>query len=395
MWREFVELAQKRDEPFAALCARFGVSRKTGYKWLNRFREEGEAGLVAQSRRPKTSPRRTPDAVVDLVLRLRRENPDWTVARIVAELRSRDLAVQPAASTVDLLIRRQREAAAEQARALGAEAQRFEPNYRWNVTFGPVARLADGSAPVLGLVTDTTTNFLVGAALLESDAEGPAAAFVTALLERHGLPWRLRWPVAADATGPASRLHTAFTVRLIQAGVIVEFAPAAPPAPVPLGGLAERLAELPAFQRGLVERSVAVDPLRALERELAGLSPLAARAALAQWRDRHNFGGRQEAMQRRSPLSLYRSSARPWPATPAEPAYAPEAEVRLVSEKGIFTYQRRLIHVGRAFAGHCVELKLTPYAERYIVLFGGQVLGLADLTDSAIDGTTSLPLLPA
>lgn len=45
MWREFVDFAEKGHEPFSAICARFGISRKTGYKWLNRFRAEGDAGL--------------------------------------------------------------------------------------------------------------------------------------------------------------------------------------------------------------------------------------------------------------------------------------------------------------------------------------------------------------
>ena len=57
--REFVELASNEGANFAALCRRFGVSRKTGYKWLGRFREGGVEALADQSRRPLNSPRRT------------------------------------------------------------------------------------------------------------------------------------------------------------------------------------------------------------------------------------------------------------------------------------------------------------------------------------------------
>src|SRR5262245_59633901 len=79
---EFVQLAEKREDSFAALCARFGISRKTGYKWLKRYRAQGHEGLRELSRRPKSSPRRTPDAIVNAVLALRQAHPAWSASRI-------------------------------------------------------------------------------------------------------------------------------------------------------------------------------------------------------------------------------------------------------------------------------------------------------------------------
>jgi hypothetical protein len=70
----------------------------------------------------------------------------------------------------------------------------------------------------------------------------------------------------------------------------------------------------------------------------------------------------------------------------------PEADVCLVSEKGIFMFQRCLVHVGRAFAGLEVELKFILVAGCYLVLFAGQVLGQVDVSAARIDETTSLPL---
>jgi hypothetical protein len=65
------------DVSFAELCNRFGISRKTGYKWLNRFQEEGADGLKDRSRVPKTSPRRTSVRIEAKVLKIRKKHPVW------------------------------------------------------------------------------------------------------------------------------------------------------------------------------------------------------------------------------------------------------------------------------------------------------------------------------
>lgn len=384
MWREFIELAERGDEPFNAICARFGVSRKTGYKWLNRFRTEGEAGLVEQSRRPKTSPRKTPEPVADLVLGLRRENPDWSAARISAELKEQGVTPVPAPSTIDLILRRRREQALAQAAALGpqADALRFEPNYRWTLRLGREVKLG-GAAAVPVLVGDDTTHFMVAASFVPvARREEALRIFLEQLFRREGLPWRLALP--------APRTCSALTVWLMRLGVAVDFVPEK----VPEGGwqLAARLADLPSYQRAALQARMPKADLLEPIYQARALTEKQAAALLEQIREQNNFGGPQEAMQQRSPLSLYRPSARVLPDELPEPAYAPEANVRLVSEKGIFTFQRRLIHVGRALAGLTVELKPTPVADHFVVLFAGQVLGQADLSAAEVDETTSLSL---
>ncbi len=56
---EFIELARREGANMRALCREFGITPRTGYKWLRRFRDEGEAGLYDRSRRPARSPRRS------------------------------------------------------------------------------------------------------------------------------------------------------------------------------------------------------------------------------------------------------------------------------------------------------------------------------------------------
>ena len=63
---QFVAEARRTDESFTALCARFGIAPKTGYKWLARYEAEGPAGLHERARRPHTSPTAPPVTAVRL-----------------------------------------------------------------------------------------------------------------------------------------------------------------------------------------------------------------------------------------------------------------------------------------------------------------------------------------
>jgi len=74
---EFVRFALHEDANMSELCQRFGISRKTGYKWLNRCQQHGKEALMDQSRRPHTSPSRTPTGIEKLVLQTRDKHPAW------------------------------------------------------------------------------------------------------------------------------------------------------------------------------------------------------------------------------------------------------------------------------------------------------------------------------
>ena len=68
------------------LCQRYGVSRKTGYKWLQRYRQEGVAGLQDRSRAPLKCPHRTPEAIADVLIEGRRRHPHWGAEKVVEKL---------------------------------------------------------------------------------------------------------------------------------------------------------------------------------------------------------------------------------------------------------------------------------------------------------------------
>ena len=75
---EFVMLAQAEGANISGLCRRYGVSRKSGYKWIRRFGGGGKEGLSDRSRRPRNSPARSDASVEELVVQARQKHPDST-----------------------------------------------------------------------------------------------------------------------------------------------------------------------------------------------------------------------------------------------------------------------------------------------------------------------------
>jgi hypothetical protein len=83
------------------LCADYQISRKTGYKWVDRFETAGPPGLQDQSRRPAHSPLATDPALVEALVAARRRHPRWGAKKLLAVVRRRDRdAAWPSRSTV-------------------------------------------------------------------------------------------------------------------------------------------------------------------------------------------------------------------------------------------------------------------------------------------------------
>lgn len=103
----FVRQAVREERSFTALCREFGISRKTGYKWLARYRARGVDGCHELSRRPRASPTRVPPAVEALVLRERHRHRTWGPKKLQAVLATTyGIAPVPAVSTIGNLLTR-------------------------------------------------------------------------------------------------------------------------------------------------------------------------------------------------------------------------------------------------------------------------------------------------
>ncbi len=154
--KEFVSLALADAIPKASLCDRFDISRKTGYKWINRYQQQGEKGLKELSRRPKKLPGETPADVVDEIISVRKKHPCWGGRKIRAVLINKKLSFVPAASTISTILKRNGYIKNEK----GGTARnyiRFEhefPNDLWQMDFKGHFPYAKGRCHPLTIIDD-------------------------------------------------------------------------------------------------------------------------------------------------------------------------------------------------------------------------------------------------
>jgi homeodomain-containing protein len=83
---KFIARYLRKDEPFTVLCEAAGISRKTGYKWVERYEGGGVVALVDRSRAPLSHPHAVPEAVVETIVALRRRHPRWGPRKLLAIL---------------------------------------------------------------------------------------------------------------------------------------------------------------------------------------------------------------------------------------------------------------------------------------------------------------------
>lgn len=215
-------------ESMSALCARFEISRKTGYKWLDRFERGGPAALEDRSPCALTIRHRLPEAMVMQILELKKEHPFWGPKKIQAVLKPGHGHRRPATSTIGALLkayglvklRRRRPVRNQLSEAPFPSAP--QPNDVWCADFKGHFRLGDGQRCDPFTMTDLASRYL-----LKCEALGKTdAAHVRPHLERafreYGLPLRFRSdngvPFASAGLGRLSTL----SVWLIKLGIHLE-----------------------------------------------------------------------------------------------------------------------------------------------------------------------------
>src|SRR5438034_10963671 len=104
--QEFVTMALQAGVSMSELCRRFEISRKTGYKWLRRYRAEDLRGLADRSRRPHRIRIHVPPVVEETILTLRARHPSWGARKIRRRLHAHGLAPLPACSTITAVLHR-------------------------------------------------------------------------------------------------------------------------------------------------------------------------------------------------------------------------------------------------------------------------------------------------
>ncbi len=199
---EFVKACLDRTERIVEICDRFGISEKTGQKWLKRFRGEGPSGLTDRSRARLVQPQRITPQVAERVIALRRKYPLYGPVMLHDWLRLHEPGEHwPAASSIGELLKRanlirskRRHQSPERKALFGSRTRALEPNMVWTADFKGQFRLRKGSGAYCYPLTvlDLHTHYLLGCKALETTAVAPARQVFIRLFREYGLPMVLR-----------------------------------------------------------------------------------------------------------------------------------------------------------------------------------------------------------
>ncbi len=365
---EFVALALLPDANLARLAQRFGISRKTAYKWLARARAGGPAALHDHSRRPRRSPARTAPALEQRVLQLRREHPAWGGRKLRARLRALGCPEVPAASTITAILRRHGQLdgpRAGQSRAW----QRFEQpaaNDLWQMDFKGHFGLNDGGRCHALTVLDDHSRFALAVRACADERTATVQAALTELFARHGLPRRMLMDNGAPWGDDWEHPYTPLTVWLLRLGVAVCHGRPYHPQ---TQGKDER------FHRTLQAELLS-------RRTFSTLADC--QAAFDAWRQVYNHQRPHEALALAVPASRYRASPRSLPAQLPPLEYHPGDAVRRVQQGGYFSYQGRLYRVAKALRGLPIAVRAGAVDGELGVWFGEHPLGVLDVEGGVV-----------
>ena len=210
---EFVGLASQPDANVSELCRRFEISRKTGYKWLQR------TDLDDRSRRPKCSPCKMPDQREALVVALRAKHPAWG-GRKLAHVLERDHGVQMAPSTANSVLRRHGliDPAASRAATAWHRFEHEAPNALWQMDFKGHFAMDSGRCHPL-TVLDDHSRFNIVLHALDCERREPVRQRLQQAFEHFGLPERINADNGPPWGAPMPGALTTLGVWLIRLGV--------------------------------------------------------------------------------------------------------------------------------------------------------------------------------
>lgn len=134
---EFVRLAFTANQTFTSLCEQFNLSTKTGYKWLNRYKQEGPKGLIEHSRRPHSHPDKVDSEIEKKIVAIRNRKQAWGGRKIKKVLENQAEKNIPAASTISKVLSRHHliQLHSKKKQTVFKKFEHVAPNDLWQVDF--------------------------------------------------------------------------------------------------------------------------------------------------------------------------------------------------------------------------------------------------------------------
>lgn len=352
-WRETVPMEQRfefvreyESELFTMteLAAQYGISRKTGYKWVERYAAQGADGLRDQSRRPHGCPHATDPDLADALVALRRRHVHWGPKKLITIAARRAPAADwPARSTVAGLLKRRGLIVASRRRAARAPvAAALAPitaaNGTWTTDFKGAFRTGDGAYCHPFTLRDGFSRYALRCdALGGYTYDATRRCFERAFAE-YGLPHRIR----SDNGAPFA---SAAGIGLSRLGVWW----------MRLGIVAERIAP------GHPEQNGSHEQFHAVLKTATARPPAATRRGqqcrFDRFRVEYNEERPHEALDNRVPAMVYRPSPRAFPRRLPPLDYPGHFEVRRVFSNGCVSWRGAPLFVSETLLGQDIAFE--------------------------------------
>jgi transposase InsO family protein len=327
------------------LCNRFGISRTTGYKWINRYQASGRPdALFELSKRPHHSPNMTADEVVQALLTVRDKHPFWGPRKLLCLVAAKHPEYDlPAESTVALILKRHGYIKPRRKRIKRYHPGRpltmmTHPNVVWTADFKGHFKTLDGLYCYPLTIADGYSRYLFSIDGMLSPLQKPVKTVFKSLFEEYGLPEKIRTdngnPFATVALGRLSRL-SAWWIRL---GIIPELIEPGCPEQ---NGRHERMHKTLKYE-------TTVPPAANLKKQQQRFDA---------FRQEYNHVRPHEALDMKAPVNVYQPSCRKFPSNLPQVEYPAHYELRRVSNNCGIRWKHKRVCVSQVLAGEYVGLE--------------------------------------
>ena len=358
----FVLDAFKSKESFTQICRRFGISTKTGYKWLKRFEEGGREGLKDQPTVAKNIHNKTDDKTLKRIVRLKKRYKYWGAKKIQAlYMRKYPGEYVPSRSTLEDIFRREGFTRKKRRRAVRAQINPVrikpdKPNVLWTVDFkGWWWTSKKERCEPLTVRDDFSKNILAIEVPEKGDIPSVKAVF-EALFRKYGLPEYIR----SDNGPPFGNVLNMWGLTKLSVWWMS------------LGIKIDRSAPGHPEHNGSHER-MHLDMMKELQNKVTG-DLKQHQKMFDKWRKEFNEIRPHEALGMKTPKECYKKSERKYHGSDVELWYQGKMKNRMVNDRGFFNIKQKRIFVGNPFSGYCVGIneRVGKWSE---VWFGDTKLG--------------------
>jgi len=346
---EFVIRARELGSNKSELCREYGISRKTGYQALERYEEEGLAGLAPRSRAPKNFPNALNGEVVCAIIKQRQKHHGWGARKIQSLLeRENELESVPSIRSIERVLGRcglitKRRKRRPKAIPDGEIIQAQEPNDVWTIDFKGDWKMKNGKRCYPLTLRDECTKYILDISGLEGTQSAATKERLKICFSKYGLPKYIR----SDNGGPFACIRgvaglSKLSAWWVKLGIIPNRIPLASPQ---YNGGHERM------HKDMMQELERY-PLQNLEQEQRRFND---------WKEEFNHVRPHESLSMRCPADVYIKSTRRYDPSEPEFEYPDDVEVRQVCKRGMFSWQGTRKFLSHALAEERIAIQFEDH----------------------------------